>query len=185
MVVQGTYEINPDRGFPGDLARPTEPHALDSGVIHVPAAAPRKPRPGDAVYYNTTEDAYAIPTTAANLAVVVGILSYRKDVVQSGAARDTVEYSDGAEVEVGVHGTFWVTAGSAIEYGGRIIWDIADYKWDALTIPAVAGANVAAVVTSINATLTAYGRTPIACVSRQAVAADGLAQARIGFGRIN
>lgn len=167
MGVQQSYNVNPSSGFPGDVARPSEPHGLDSGIIIVPSGATRKPRPGDAVYYDDTNNGFAIPTTAAQLLTVCGILSYRADQV----ARSTsiLEFNNGDEIEVGVFGTFWVKAKSAIEYDDLIAWDVATFDWASLAAPA-AFANLV--------------NYPITCVSRLAVAANGIAQARVGFGRI-
>lgn len=178
MAVQRSYEINPERGFPGALARPSEPHALESGIIHVPANA-RKPRPGDALYYDTAENKFAVPTDAAQSALVCAILSYRADQVAN--AESIVEYSDDDEIQFARFGTFWVKAGAAMEYGQRIAWDRADYAWDPVADPALA-ANPS--IATINALLAALGRYPIVCVSRLPVAADGIAQAQIGYGRI-
>ena len=168
MAIQLSYEINPEIGFVGDLARPNEPHSLDSGVLVVPAAATRMPRPGDALYYDTANDGFAIPTTAARRCMAtVGILHYRRDaVVESGA---TVAFGDGAEIEVAVFGTFWVSASAAMEYGQRIHWDTATFDWSPKTTPNSV-ANL--------------GRLAIVCVSRHAVGVGGIAQARIGYGRI-
>ena len=166
MPVQTSYAVNPDRGFAGKLARPTEPHSLDSGQVHVPAAATRKPTPGDAIVYDATENQFKLPTSAAESLTVCGILTYRADTVQGATG---LVFNDNDEIEVGVFGTFWVVAGSALEYGDLIAWDRTDYKWDKLATPA-AFANLV--------------DCPIVCVSRLPVAADGLAQARIGLGRV-
>lgn len=166
-MVQKSYDINPDVGYAGDIARPSEPHSLDSGLISVPSAATRNPRPGDAVYYDTTANAFAIPTTAAHSLLVCGILSYRADTVANAAS--ILEYGDGDEVEIGVFGTFWVPAGSAVEYGQMISWDRTDFQWDA-------DARVTAIASILP--------NPIVCVSRKAGAADDMVQARIGYGRV-
>ena len=198
MSIQTSYSINPGRGFPGDIARPSEPHAIDSGAIHVPVGAARKPRPGDPVYYDRANDGFAIPTTAALLQTVLGVLTYRHDTVQSGSERDTIEFSDGDEVEVVRFGTVWVVAGSALEYGQRIDWDTGDYMWDAQADPAsLAIANLAgtfnlalvnglknSVVAAITAGLRSLNSVPIVCVSRSAVAVNGVAEASIGYGRV-
>lgn len=178
MAVQRSYDINPARGYPGALARPSEPHALDSGVIHVPANA-RNPRPGDALYYDEAENAFAIPTSGAQSGLVCAILSYRADQVAN--AESIVEYSDGDEIQFARLGTFWVRAGAAMEYGQRIAWDRADYEWDPVADPALA-ANPS--IATVNALLEALGRYPIVCVSREPVAASGIAQAQIGYGRV-
>ena len=120
-AVQTNYEINPDRGFPGLLAQPSAPHALDSGILSVPTSATRNPQPGDAVYYDATANAYAVPTSAAHSLAVCGILSYRQDTVADSDS--IVRFVDGDEIEVAVLGGFWVTAGSAVEYNQLLTWD--------------------------------------------------------------
>ena len=167
MGVQATYSVNPDLGFPGSLARPSEPHSVDSGIMVVPSGATRIPRPGDAVYYDATNNGYAIPTTAAHLLTVCGILSYRADEVAELDA--SIQFKDGAEVEVGIFGTFWVAAKVALEYNNLLVWDIATFDWNVLSAPA---------------DFAALHNNTITCASRIAVAADGIAQARIGYGRI-
>ena len=165
--VQQSFNINPESGFPGDIAQASAPHVLDSGVINIPTSATRNPRPGDAVYYDTATNAFAIPTSAAQSHAVVGILSYRKDQVAN--ANSIVEYADGDECEVGIFGGFWVKAGEALEYGNLLSWSRTAFDWEVLTAPA----NFAALV-----------NYPIACVSRKAVADGGIAIARLGYGRI-
>ena len=167
MTVQSTYEINPDTGFIGDLAEPSAPHHVDSGVIHVPAAATRIPRPGDPVYYDTTENAFAIPTTQAQTIAAFGVLTYRKDQVAN--ADSFVEFADEDEVEVLDFGTIWVELGSAAEYGQQISWNRADFKWDP--------------VTRITATADLYIR-PVEMVGRFAGVDTSIVKARIGYGRV-
>ena len=111
------------------IAEPSAPHHLDSGLLYVPSAATRNPRPGDAVYYDVTQNALRSPQSAAESLLVCGILSYRQDQVAN--ADSIVEFLDGAEVQIGDFGTFWVVAGGAVEYGQIISWDRADFKWDA------------------------------------------------------
>ena len=166
MVIQRVYEINPEVGFVGDLARPSEPHSLESGLLHVPTGAARNPRPGDAVYYDTTANGFAVPTDAAERLLVVGILHYRRDAVAAGSV---ISFADDTEVEIGVFGTFWVEAGAAAEYGQILQWQLDDQKWDPL-------ARVADIAS--------MAQTPIVCVSRSAGADGDIIQARIGFGRV-
>ena len=179
--VQTSYQINPELGFPGDLARPNEPHSLDSGTLHVPTGATRKPRPGDALYYDTGQNKFAIPTSAAQVQNVVGLLHYRKDRVQN--VNSTLEFENNAEIEVAIFGTFWVVAGSAIAYDARIDWDHQDFKWDPapeLSLPN--GYGAATVKAAIEAAL---GRVPIVCATRGGASTDGqIIEARIGYGHL-
>ena len=205
QTIQQTFAVNPEIGFAGDVARPNEPHATDSGTLHVPSSATRKPRPGDALYYSTSEDEWAVPTNAAQSALVAGILHYRKDLVQNMAG--VLEFDDEAEIEIGVFGTFWVVAGSAIAHGDLIAQDRSDHQWDtvggisadAVEIPASgAGAlpstwNSGTATTVVNTVIASLKdqitsglhRVPIVCVSRDGAAAAGdIIEARIGFGRV-
>ena len=195
QTVQTGYEINPEFGFAGDIARPGEPHAYDSGLLHVPASSTRNPRPGDALIYDATHNEWRVPATAAESLAALGIMTYRVDRIQN-ATSNMLDFADESEIEIGVHGTFWVVAGEAVEYGDRLVWDVADYKWNVAAAPAAvdvpdstantvtANAVVAAnLVAQINAVVAALGRLPVVCVSR-APAADGdLIEARIGYGR--
>lgn len=169
--IQQTYEIYPGRGFPGDVARPNEPMRIDSGTLHVPAGATRMPRPGDAVYYDTAENKWAIPTDAAQSLLVAGILHYRKDEVANTS--DIVEFRDDAEIEVARFGTFWVVSGGAIEYDQLIQWDRSDFQWD--------GIPVAAAPTDVAGVLAILHRVPIVCASRAGASAAGeIIEAHIG-----
>ena len=50
-TVQQSYSINPDVGYPGQIAEPNSPKRIEAGVMRVPAAGDT-PRPGYAVYYD-------------------------------------------------------------------------------------------------------------------------------------
>ena len=195
QVFQINYDIYQQAGWPGQQARPGEPYAYDTGVLHVPAAATRNPRPGDAVYWDETENAYAIPTTAAEVSSVVGLISYDASTLQSslsavpsGANSDAfIEYKDGAVVKVAVMGTFYAQAGSAMEYGEMIDWDTADFLWDPRTQAGEIGSGVSTVTalrTAVNSLISGLARLPIVCVSPEPVAANGVAEVRLGWGRV-
>ena len=87
------------------------------------------PRPGDALYYDTATDSWAIPTDAGESLLVAGILSYRADTVQN--ASSILEFADNAEIEVATMGVWWVVGGSAMEYGSICSWDRGDFRFDA------------------------------------------------------
>lgn len=189
-MLQREFGRYPGRGYPGDLARPDEPHAFDIGLARVPAGG-RAPRPGDAVYYDEVNDRFAVPTNAAQQRAVIGIVSYDPGKVagtvsplpDDGNSDVFVEYADGEEIKVGVLGTFWVTAGSAMKYGQPCSMATDDFKWDSyvpdLDVPAgaVTRQGLIDIVEELR-------RRVSECVSPAPVAADGLAQVRIGFGRV-
>ena len=185
--IQQTYSIYPEIGYVGTLAQPTSPHATASGLIHVPSSGDA-PRPGDALYYNRSENQFALPLSGSSAAAVAsrnavcGILGYRMDTVAT--EDDIVEYSDNDEIQFFVMGAVWIRAGTAMEYGDLLEWQTDDRRWDVVNRTPVAGANIAAVITSVNAALNELGRYPIVCVSRDPVAAGGLAMAQIRYGRV-
>ena len=166
--VQQSYNVNPDLGFAGSLAEPNSPHRVEAGILYVPSAATRNPRPGDALYYDTTQDQWAIPTSAAESLLVAGVLSYRADTVQNAAS--ILEFLDEAEIEVATMGVWWAVAGSAMEYGTICSWDRADFRFDA-----------DARVTTV-ATIHPY---PTVCLQRGGVSANGdLFKLGLGIGRV-
>ena len=64
MSLQRTYQINPEVGFPGQIAEPNSPHRIEVGYLHVDTGAARaNPRPGDSVFYNDGQDAWQVPIT--------------------------------------------------------------------------------------------------------------------------
>ena len=166
-TVQQSYSINPDIGYPGQIAEPNSPTRIEVGVLHVDSAATRaNPRPGDAVFYNNGENAWQVPITAADQLAVGGILTYRADTV--AATNNFLQFSDGAEIFVCTVGVVWVIAGGASERGDNLVMQTDDWKWD-----------VAARVT----TVAAMHEMPIQNVSRTAVVDTGLVKAAIGYGR--
>ena len=193
-AVQTSYSIYPGRGPRGGVARPSEPHSLDYGLLHVASTETRAPRPGDAVIWNATQNRFQVPTTAAEARRSVGIISFRVDTVANDDGE--VRYKDGDAIQVGVFGTFWAQVGAAVEYGDQVIFDAAgDDDWvqdTGVPFPTTAievtdntkaniDAAIASLVTRISASLRAVAFT---VVSPQPVTSGGIAQVRIGFGRI-
>ena len=140
--VQSNYERYAQLGYPGDLARPEEPHAFHEGVFHVSSGSTR-PRPGYAVYYNESENAFSLPG-AAHLNLVCGVASFDPGLVAgrgsipSGANSDSfIEFSDGDPAKVGVFGSFWGIAGEDMEYGDRLTFGTSpSSKWAVQDDPA-------------------------------------------------
>ena len=165
--VQTQYSINPEVGFVGDIARPNEPFALDSGILGVPAGATiGEPTPGMGVFWDTGTNTFQVAETAANRLLICGILHYRKDDVQD--ADDEVVFANGDFVQVCVMGTIWVTAGAAAEYD-QILEFQADGKWDGLS----------RVTTVAN-----FKGKPVVSASRFTAADTNIIEARIGYGRV-
>lgn len=185
-VVQSVYATYPEKNFPGNIARPGEPMSIERGLLRV-ATGTRNPRPGDALMFDRGENRFRLPTSASEARQVVGILGYDATEIQSGADLDTVSFSDNDEIRVNTFGTFWVTAGEALRWGDRLIWNTANQKWHIRQAPDpgnAAGTTAANIGDSVLAGLQLLTTLPIACVSINEVAADELAEARIGFGRV-
>lgn len=200
---QSAYGRYPGKGYPGTVALPNIPHIIHPGKLHVPTGATRKPRPGDALYYDATQNEWAIPTNAAELRQVTGVLHYdpgtiamRGSSAPSGSNSPSfVEYSDEAPIWVGLLGAFYVIAGEGLEIEDHMIWDVASYKWDkrpdyaATAVANLANNQVATINTAKNAIVAAIQHAveyisvkPFICMSEAPVAADGLAIVKIGYG---
>ncbi|MCY3553731.1 MAG: hypothetical protein OXH56_00270 [Gemmatimonadetes bacterium] len=187
--IQQRYRAHQQEGWPGQLARPNEPHYYHTGILHIPANG-RKPRPGDALVYDSSQDSFKLPTSDAESAKVCGILAYDQGTVQKSLASAPtgvnseafVEYENDAVVKVGVMGTFFVMAGAAMEYDQLVEWQRDDYLWNPVSDLALAltGNQTSTTInTGVNALLAAMRRCPIVCVSREPVPANQLAEVRI------
>ena len=208
--VQSSYQTYPDVGFPGQIAQGSGPYFIEEGPLYVPSGG-RKPRPGDALCWDSTQNAFKIPTDNAESGRVLGILSYRVDTVANAAS--ILEYEDGDSIQICVFGTLFVKAGGAVEYGDRIEWNRSDYDWD--PAGALANADVANIstgsgtgdvptptaATAANATALAaalnsladnivsalnakLGAVAVTCVNRDPQSSGATILARVGYGRI-
>ena len=164
--VQTVYSVNPTVGYVGDIARPGEPFATDSGLLSVAGAIITEPTPGMGVYWDNTVDRFRVADSAASRLLICGILHYRKDDVQD--ASDNVVFADGDFVEVCVMGTIWVTAGAACEYN-QILEFQADGKWDGLVRQTA--------VSSLKG-------KPVVSASRFTAVDTNIIEARIGYGNV-
>ena len=130
--LQQNYEINPPVGFPGQIAEPNSPYRVEAGVLYVPSGASRaNPRPGDAVYYVTAQDAWQVPINAADQLMVGGILTYRSDAV--AASNDFTQFEDGDQIFVVTMGVVWVIAGGSCDRGDIMVMQTDDWKYNATT----------------------------------------------------
>ena len=145
MVFQTDYAYRIPRAYIGAVARPGEPTVVDQGI------AGEDLSPGDAVLFDATnvERDFKLPE-AATLDDVVGIVLYDEGSVPN--ASGDVVIKSGSPVRVAVKGTFYAKAGTDMEYGDQLIWNIADGVWDKIgTEPA---------------TYAAAHRTPAFCAER-------------------
>ena len=179
MPFQTAYTRYSPRGYIGDLARPEEPHAFDIGPCYV-ASSGRSPRPGDSIYWNTTQNAFEVPNSEATREMVIGVVSYDPGTVpKTDSSGDPyVEYDNGDIIKVLVMGTVWLEAGSAIERFSPIHQHVAsspDYQWDTATLSGTQS------VTTLARRLLG---TAIVNVDPDPVTANSIFMARIAYGRI-
>ena len=167
MTVQQTYTINPPVGFAGTIAEPNAPTRTERGILRVPAAATRaNPRPGDSLFWNTAQNAWEVPDTAAEQILVEGILTYRTDTVQS--ASSILQFSNGDEIEIVTMGVVWVQAGGNVERGNQLQMQTDDWKYDShARVTGIANVRI----------------LPIVCYSASG-ADTHIVKAGIGFGRV-
>ena len=131
--------------LPGQHAMPGAPYFIMEGSIYVPASG-RKPRPGDAVYYNETQNQWAYPTSAAHRLAVRAIVTWDKSTLTTSLAaipsgsnsNQFVEYDDNQIAKIALVGIFAVTLGAATEAFEPLVSQ-ADFKWDPLTKPTAIG----------------------------------------------
>ena len=164
--IQQSYSINPDVGFAGQIAEPNSPMRIEQGILHVPAAG-TTPRPGYAVYYDTGNNAWALPTNAATSLRASGILTYRADGVANNS--NILEFEDEQQIFVITMGVCWLVAGGATERHQQVHWDRSDFKWNTL-------ARVTAVADMYT--------NPVEALNNQAVADEALFKAAVGYGRV-
>lgn len=196
--VQTQYEINPDVGFAGGVALPEMPHAVTAGRALVDTTYTTKPKPGDAMVYVRASNAW-VTARDSDKHLVRGVLSYRPDTVQD--RNDDIEYENGDEIQVAILGGYWVNVNVAVSYDDPLVWDADERRFVRQTVDTASVADIANTAggntpssaqvdtairelrTNINNVLAAVGRTPITCATRQPVPADGIAIARIAYGR--
>ena len=200
MAIQTSYSVNPEGNYAGLIARPNEPTSLDFGRIYVPAAATGVsiPKPGMGVYYDRTRQRFALPTDVATARAVIGIIHYRRSEI-GDVGTDEITFENDDEIEVGVLGTYWVNVQNATRYGDRLAMNTSTGTFHVVDSHNIAadGADPAgtsasqvgdAIQTAVNSILNGdiggIGGSPVMSVSPNEVAANGLAMARIGFGKI-
>ena len=169
MVVQRSYSINPPVGFPGTIAEPNSPTRVERGVLHIGASDGRDTggaRPGDALFWDTTNDAWRVAHDGGSVRSVAGFLSYPADTVAN--ASSIVTFASGAEIEIVTMGVVWVVAGGNVERHNFLEFQQGDYKYD----------NLARQTAIAN-----LHTNPIECYSTSGSDGD-IIKAAIGYGRV-
>ena len=141
--IQINHELFQQAFLPGQHAMPDAPNFIMQGSIHVPANG-RKPRPGDGIVYDTTENQWKFPTAAAERRAVRAIVTWDKSTLTSslssiptgGNSNQFIEYGDNQIAKIALVGIFAITLGATAE-AFSIVEVQADFKWDPLTKPTV------------------------------------------------
>ena len=165
--VQSSFNRRQPRGFPGQISRMKAPKVVEIGKLNIPSSTTYKLRPGDAVVWNSTNDAYQPVGSDAARLNIVGIVNW-----VGGSIGTPIEYSDDDIIEVVEMGYVYVDAGAALERPALVGWeqessDTQFRRW----------------VTQ--ATPTDFTTTPIVPVEvmSPSSAAGDLIEVRIGYGR--
>lgn len=172
-VIQSQYTRYQAEGWPGMNARPRVPCKTMLLKTYT-ANNGRKPRPGDAVMYDSTQNAVKVPTSDAEVRQVVGIVSYDVGTVQqsldstpSGAnSNQYVEYASGSHALIYTFGVIYGIAAGAAEYGDLMRFNRTSNRWETYTETAVPATAVDAdvdIATNVSQTgsLVAAAKTAI------------------------
>lgn len=152
-IIQTNYQRYQSPGFPGAPSRPGA--CFELLKLYVPASGEsRGVRPGDAVYWNATNNAVALPTNAAQRLQVIGPVIYEVGslatssgfaIPASGNSDVGVQYNDGDTVKVMTFGYFWAITNTVAEFDSYMIWDHSANHWQVGSIPTT-GNNVSEIL---------------------------------------
>lgn len=187
MVQQTEYSNRIPDGQPGQLARPVD-YLVEHGFAQV-GTGERKPRPGDAVIWDSTNNRWKCPdTTDAELVQTAGIVLFERNKVARGTETQVVEIEDGMPISVITRGFVWVRVATtaAIPYRSAMKWIqgasvTAESDWEAWTgSEATRGTTIAALNTYFSV------QNPVLLWEFGGVEAntDAVAMVRIGHGRV-
>ena len=154
--------------FPAPLRSPTARRVWNAACcILVPVMGDTGgARPGDALFWDTTNDAWRVAHDGGSVRSVAGILSYPADTVAN--ASSIVTFASGAEIEIITMGVVWVVAGGNVERHNFLEFQQGDYKYD----------NLARQTAIAN-----LHTNPIECYSTSGSDGD-IIKAAIGYGRV-
>ena len=174
MVSQTNYDrVDADIG---QIAR-AHPFLLSYGKTQVDANE-RMPRPGDAVIWDSTANAFKIPESAeVPNAVGIVVLDGGKVPTRIGSTTNTaIQYADGDDISVMVSGVVYVRvntgASETINWGSRLVWnpptsitEQSDWEELASTVrgPSTATATSASAVVNglLGVQVVAFNTTPV------------------------
>jgi len=140
-----------------------------------------KPQPGFPVFYNASANRYQVPTTAANIKRICGIVIYNKSDVPDSSG--TIEYDDDDVVDIVIRGGAWVKSGAALEATDLLTWDNGDKDWVKGARPTITSSTAGDPTDAeLNQLITDLSYSPIVNYSPTAVAAGDLVAAYLPGG---
>ena len=207
MVIQRTYRTHQQPYYVGQLAKPFAPHAFDVGPLNIPTGGVDV-KPGWPVRYDRTNDAYQLPTTAAEELETIGIVSFDSAVTAKSVTRpaganspSAIEFKDGNAIKVLRFGHVAVQVNSAVEYGQRLYFDTTNRVWEVVAptfagisgLPAANGLtgsvdgsqvtdNLTTLFTALETALNVFARMPFVVASPGAHSANDIVEVAVGYG---
>ena len=184
LFVQQNYEQYPEHGYPGLVARPEEPCTVELGILGTSSIS-RAAAPGAGLFWDRANEVWRIPQSGAEDRTVTGLLSYDQSKVQKD---EVVEIAVGDEIQVGIMGVFWATAGEALKRGDRVIFNASAGNWNRTdsyapdTVTVDAGGVASAIQGLVNGTREGgIAGSLTVCASKSADAGD-LFMMRMSYG---
>lgn len=191
--IQRTFQQWRDPWWVGMISRPNANPLCMTGPAYVPTATgSRKPQPGDAVYWDTTNKGFATARTDANSQIIVGIVTLEAGVqtksgTKSGARTLTIEYDDDDLMQILIQGFTVGKAAEVMTYGDRLVWDGAAEKFEWKKMGEVADlvdASEEEIKTYVKNHFNVLDRYSAWCAS-MSVKADELFEVGFGLGKGN
>ena len=134
--IQAGYRRHQQAGWPGDLAKPTNPTEFITGKIGGAAV-----QAGQAVQYDATNNDFrAVADSDAGGLATIGIVSFDSGSVAAtraagptgtGSSDAYAEYKVGEYAKIGIMGTFYAYAAGTIEFGAAVRYDTSEGGWTA------------------------------------------------------
>jgi hypothetical protein len=128
-TIQNIYAYGQQKGLPGQIARPTAPWDQDLQVVNEEVS------PGMGVFYSAADDAFVLPTSAAERLLVTHIVSFdptssnEANSLLTGNNNSEVVFAAGSIAPLACFGSFFVTAGATLENEDPVVYNETTETW--------------------------------------------------------
>ena len=188
LLFQRNYRRHQDVAFVGQVSRPGST-IMVKGIAGVAAVNGVAPQPGYPVFYNRVSNRFEVPTTAAHLMNICGVIAFEQRAIKNSSG--VIEYAAGDLLQVMYRGTIWVRSGAALEFGDLAAWDLADTDWVVGSLPTMSTLTEAAwnadaraeIATNVDAVIESFGYTRIVSLTPTAVAVGDLVEIYLSSAR--